>query len=318
MGTNVLAPAQSPCAAWIESAFGATCVSVGIHADRWFVFTPTITQDYRIETCGANYDTMLAVYTDCSGNEIACNNDYVTGPSTGCTSQRSRIGRIALQSGIPYYIRIGAANNASMSAGSTMNLTIAAAPAAAPGDECSNAAVAVLGANPFDTTEAVHNMVVSCNSTQARDVFFNFVAPSSGTMRVATCPGTTWNTVVSIHDGVCGPELRCNDDAGVTGCSTQSVIASLAVTQGQTYQIRVGGNSPTAFGAGVLTITMSCYANCDGSTAIPALTANDFQCFVDQFASGTSYANCDGSTGTPVLTANDFQCFIDSYASGCS
>ena len=33
---------------------------------------------------------------------------------------------------------------------------------------------------------------------------------------------------------------------------------------------------------------------------------------------GGCYANCDGSTGTPALTANDFQCFINKYAGGCS
>ncbi len=60
-----------------------------------------------------------------------------------------------------------------------------------------------------------------------------------------------------------------------------------------------------------------CYANCDGSSAVPELTANDFMCFIDQFAAGSTYANCDGSTATPVLTANDFTCFIGRYASGC-
>ncbi len=60
-----------------------------------------------------------------------------------------------------------------------------------------------------------------------------------------------------------------------------------------------------------------CYANCDLSDGIPALTANDFQCFLDRFTAGTVYANCDGSSASPALTANDFQCFINSYATGC-
>ncbi len=60
-----------------------------------------------------------------------------------------------------------------------------------------------------------------------------------------------------------------------------------------------------------------CYANCDGSTGTPALTANDFQCFINKFAANDTYANCDGSTGIPALTANDFQCFINRYANGC-
>ncbi len=61
-----------------------------------------------------------------------------------------------------------------------------------------------------------------------------------------------------------------------------------------------------------------CYANCDGSTGAPKLTANDFQCFINKFAANDTYANCDGSTGIPALTANDFQCFINKYAGGCS
>jgi hypothetical protein len=61
-----------------------------------------------------------------------------------------------------------------------------------------------------------------------------------------------------------------------------------------------------------------CYANCDGSTGSPLLTANDFQCFLNKFAANDTYANCDGSTGTPLLTANDFQCFLNKFAAGCT
>ncbi len=62
----------------------------------------------------------------------------------------------------------------------------------------------------------------------------------------------------------------------------------------------------------------NCYANCDGSTVSPVLNANDFLCFLERFAQGSSYANCDGSTGTPLLTANDFQCFLNKYTAGCT
>jgi len=61
-----------------------------------------------------------------------------------------------------------------------------------------------------------------------------------------------------------------------------------------------------------------CYANCDCSSVAPVLTANDFQCFLNSFASGSPSANCDGSAVPPVLTANDFQCFLNAYAAGCS
>jgi hypothetical protein len=59
----------------------------------------------------------------------------------------------------------------------------------------------------------------------------------------------------------------------------------------------------------------SCYANCDGSSGSPVLTANDFLCFLGLYAAGQSAADCDLVGG---LTANDFLCFLDRYATGCS
>ncbi len=64
-------------------------------------------------------------------------------------------------------------------------------------------------------------------------------------------------------------------------------------------------------------VLISCYANCDGSSAMPVLNAEDFQCFLNLYAQGSTYANCDGSTATPLFTANDFQCFLNKYAAGC-
>ncbi len=62
----------------------------------------------------------------------------------------------------------------------------------------------------------------------------------------------------------------------------------------------------------------ACYANCDGSTVVPILNVNDFQCFLNKFAAADLYANCDNSTNPPVLNVNDFQCFLNKYAGGCS
>jgi hypothetical protein len=64
------------------------------------------------------------------------------------------------------------------------------------------------------------------------------------------------------------------------------------------------------------TTSGACYANCDGSTILPRITANDFQCFLTRFAAQDAYANCDQSVAPPVLTANDYQCFLNKYAMG--
>jgi hypothetical protein len=60
-----------------------------------------------------------------------------------------------------------------------------------------------------------------------------------------------------------------------------------------------------------------CYANCDCSTASPVLNVNDFQCFLNKYATGDLYANCDASTTAPVLNINDFICFQQKFAAGC-
>jgi glucose/arabinose dehydrogenase len=60
-----------------------------------------------------------------------------------------------------------------------------------------------------------------------------------------------------------------------------------------------------------------CYANCDGSSAAPALNVLDFNCFLNRFTSADPYTNCDGSTAPPVLNVLDFNCFLNRFTSGC-
>lgn len=80
----------------------------------------------------------------------------------------------------------------------------------------------------------------------------------------------------------------------------------------QAYVDGVFGSVLIPFG-----LAAQCYANCDGSTAVPVLNVNDFQCFLNRYAAGDPYANCDGSTAAPVLNINDFQCFLNQFAVGC-
>jgi hypothetical protein len=70
----------------------------------------------------------------------------------------------------------------------------------------------------------------------------------------------------------------------------------------------------TSIEASLFVVGGSCYANCDQSTMVPLLTANDFMCYLRAYVSGSSYANCDGVGG---LTAGDFICFLSSYTNGC-
>ncbi len=80
---------------------------------------------------------------------------------------------------------------------------------------------------------------------------------------------------------------------------------------------------PTDFGTGIdIPIggpgaVSFCYPNCDGSLGGQHLNVNDFVCFFNLFAAGSSTANCDGSTRSPILTTNDFMCYLNKYAASC-
>jgi hypothetical protein len=103
-----------------------------------------------------------------------------------------------------------------------------------------------------------------------------------------------------------------NVERAPDGPAAAEPVGSWSVTTGAggTYGIQLSGACYLSAGG--------CYANCDGSSGNPLLTANDFQCFLNKYAANDTYANCDGSTGNPLLTANDFQCFLNKYAAGCT
>lgn len=141
-----------------------------------------------------------------------------------------------------------------------------------------------------------------------------------------------WTVQPMLSERASGPVLL----VGVmpTGSTTSSACVALReldlgkhpAAPGFVRESRAGlGTSPAMVdgvvysvgAAGLHAIGAVCYANCDGSSGSPLLTANDFQCFLNRYAAGDTYANCDGSTGSPRLTANDFQCFLNRYAAGC-
>ena len=162
--------------------------------------------------------------------------------------------------------------------------------------------------------------------------------------------GTGVNSSVksmAVFDDGAGPALYIGGDFTVAGGQPASRIARWRAGQWSALDAGITGGSvlalavfdddgpgplrPALYAAGAFTSAggfpalhiarwgevTPCYANCDGSATEPRLNANDFQCFLNQFAGGDAYANCDGSTATPLLNANDFQCFLNSFANGC-
>lgn len=80
----------------------------------------------------------------------------------------------------------------------------------------------------------------SCASPTNKDVWFDFVAPSSGVVSVSTLAGTLTDAVLTAYDGTCSNlfEFGCVDDNG----SDKMPAAILSgATPGETYFLRVSG-----------------------------------------------------------------------------
>ncbi len=93
---------------------------------------------------------------------------------------------------------------------------------------------------------------------------------------------------------------------------------SLTGTIGQADAAPPTGSGPECDGGFWNFPGAACYPNCDASSIAPILNVNDFQCFLNRFASADPSANCDHSTTSPTLNVNDFQCFLNAFAAGCS
>jgi len=75
--------------------------------DVWFTYTAKANNGILVSTCDlVDFDTQLAVYDQCNGTLIACNND-----GEGCQSGHSRVGFVGF-AGQTYLIRVGGVNQA--------------------------------------------------------------------------------------------------------------------------------------------------------------------------------------------------------------
>ncbi len=143
--------------------------------------------------------------------------------------------------------------------------------------------------------------------------------PSGSVPITVAYNGTTFTATITPNSPLPGgATYTLNVPATITSANGGAAIdgeLGAAATPFPTGDGTPGGNASWTFS--VQTQTPPCYANCDGSTTSPVLTASDFTCFLTAFRNGDSYANCDGSTDSPVLTASDFTCFLTQFRAGC-
>jgi hypothetical protein len=100
-----------------------------IYNDIWFTWTATGDGTVEISTCqSANFDTRIAVFSDCSlAQTIACNDD-----APGCGLQ-SRVNFTA-QCGVTYYVSLGAFGAAQFGTGTVTVTQSGTCPQPCPAD----------------------------------------------------------------------------------------------------------------------------------------------------------------------------------------
>jgi hypothetical protein len=323
-GVDVLTPAHNPCAVFAADGTTPSC-AVPTGAALWYSFTPSTTGDYRIDSCGSTFDTMVTVYDGCGGNELACNDENLVGPAAQCSGNKGRVTSISLTANQNYRIRVAAGANAYLYDGAVTQLSITPAVVGPINDECATPEAVALGTTPFDTTAATADGYSWCAPDTSRDLWFAYSPATRQRLRVAACTGTAFDSVVSVHYGNCGWTLACSDDSGNAACPTGAIISSVVVNPGDPITIRVAGKTPDDFGAGQLTISVLCAADLDDGSATgtpdDGVDINDLLYFLAVFEAGSEAADLDdgSGTGTPDfgVDINDLLFFLIHFEAGC-
>ncbi len=232
----------------------ASCLFFGgtaLQKDLWYTWTAPASGFYSVTTCATTtVDTKIAVYQGAgcpTTSALACNDD-------ACNLQtRTAFSAVA---GQVYTFQLGLYYNTQT--GGIGNFAVEVVPPPPTNDGCSTATV-ISGAGPFtfDTTSSTTGSegqgFAGCGTIN-KDLWYVWTANTSGTVVVTNCgliTSASTDTKIAVYDGAACPTtapLGCNDDAGATNCSTQTLASYVTFTAvcGNSYLIQVGNYSTSA------------------------------------------------------------------------
>ncbi len=200
--------------------------------DVWYAFTPVTTDTYSLSTAGSGFDTILRVYSDCGGTQLAYDDDG--GP--GSTSALE----IDLVAGVTYRIQIS--GYWSSSAGNytfTVSTGSTGPTSPIPNDECTTA------------TPITADNTVQGNTTGATNanVWYTFTAPESSLYAISTT-GSSFDTLLYLYESCTSGYIAYDDDGG----DGRTSLITRELEAGQTVLICVDGYG-NATGHYQLTVT---------------------------------------------------------------
>ncbi len=217
----------------------ATCGPHG-HSIWYRVPANVATGGMVVDTLGATFDSLLAVYRDNGGGaltQVACN-DSVDYPQIS----QSRLAFVG-DGSADYLVKV-AAFATSIATVATVNFSQLERPA---NDEVVSPHLLTIGGGK--QVQPAHNALpapadpdLSCTGAYGSTVWFSITAVAAGPLIVRTT-GSTYDTVLGVFDGTA--QVGCNDQEGLNLDTSKVTWAAEA---GNTYTIVVGSFSSSAPG----------------------------------------------------------------------
>jgi Ca2+-binding RTX toxin-like protein len=226
------------------------CGPATMGATVWYSMTVSANSSVTVDTQGADFDTILAVYTGSSLgslSRVTCNDDIGGGDHTSSVN-------FSAVPGTTYWIQVGGYGGAA----GLFNLNVArtpTGPSAPSNDNFANAWPA--GTTPSWTqptaaaTTQANEWLACGTSTMGATVWYSMTVAANSSVTVDT-RGSSFDTILSVYTGSTLATLSrvaCHDD--ISGTDYDSSVTFSAVP-GITYWIQIGG-----YGGEVGTLTLN-------------------------------------------------------------
>ncbi len=250
-----------------------------------YTYTPTTAGSYIITMSASTTWTSAWVYDACPTSGGVCVGAVTTSGSGAITVT------VTLNAGTTYYIMFDTwPSPASVCENGDATYTIDLAPPPPTNDEATGAITLTLGAGcsgaSYTNVEAAHSSLEPLSpitTTAGKSVWYSFVAPASGAVRVSTdMPGgTLTDTRISLFETTNPADystfvpIAADEDNGYESDDYLSILYTTGLTPGNTYYIMVEGYGSGDEGTFCLTVDeldnsmLSTTNNCSSSYEIP-------------------------------------------------
>tara|TARA_R110002126_G_scaffold41590_36_gene121049 strand:- start:11395 stop:14088 length:2694 start_codon:yes stop_codon:yes gene_type:complete len=249
---------------------GAPCLASGgttsgaPASDYWFVYTVAGPGNWRLDTIGSGFDTVIQVSTGTCGTLVCVDYDR-----NAAGDFESRVDLVNQMGGEVYLVQVGQAVYLGQPPPQgTGVLNVGPTPTPPTNNTCMTPdTTTVTGVGQFAwfdagaTTSDFDGGGFPCAQVGAvraphNDLFFTFTAPTANSFRIDTF-GSGADTVLQVHDGIdCAATCLASNDDADGGGPGESLVLLPDMTIGETVLLQVGTwSNVVPIGIGILNVS---------------------------------------------------------------